>query len=132
MSGIETLPLSQKNWWESQGFLLSVVMVFGSMWGLSEDTAMSLVSAVTGLIAAFAAVLQFFKTSKFKGWKQVLADGNTLQYIVAAIAVFIPNAGALFPQLQGLVDAFISKNFGAIISALVSVGVAIFNIFFKR
>ena len=121
-----------KNWWESQGFLLSVVMVFGSMWGLSEDAATSLVAAVTGLVAAFAAVLQFFKTSKFKGWKQVLADGNTLQYLVAAIAVFVPNASALFPQLQGLVDAFISKNFGAIISALVSAGVAVFNIFFKN
>lgn len=121
-----------KKWWESQGFLLSVVMVFGSMWGLSEGTATSLVAATTGLIAAGAAVLQFFKTSKFKGVKQVLTDGNTLQYLVGAVAVFIPNASALFPSLQGIVDAFLSKNFGAIISAFVSAGVAIYNIFFKK
>lgn len=120
-----------KNWWESQGFLLSSVMVFGSMWGLSEDTATSVVSAVTGLIAVGATVLQFFKTSKFKGWRQVLTDGNTLQYLVGSIAVFIPNASALFPSLQGLVDAFLSKNFGAIVSALVSAGVVLYNIFFK-
>ena len=122
---------SAKNWWESQGFAFSIIMVFGSMWGLSEDTATSVVSAVTGLIGAVMLALQFFKTSKFKGWKQVLSDGNTLQYLVAAVAVFIPNASALFPSLQGLVDAFLSKNIGAIISALVSVGVALYNIFLK-
>ncbi len=130
--GIEPAQAETKNWWESQGFFLSVVMIGGSMYGLSEDTASSLVSAVTGLIASGAAVFQFFKTSKFKGWVAVLRDGNTLQYLVGAVAVFLPNAGELFPALQGLVEAFLSKNLGLILSALFSVGVVLYNIFFKK
>jgi heme/copper-type cytochrome/quinol oxidase subunit 4 len=122
----------QKNWWESQGFLFSAIMTIGSFWGITEGVANASALAIVGAFGAFAAVQQFFKTSKFKGFVQTIKDGNTIQYAVAAVAVFIPNAGALYQPLQGLADAFISKNFGLIVSGLVSAGVAIYNIFFKK
>lgn len=126
------LPKQTKNWWESQGFFMSLIMVFGSAYGLSEGAAQSLVAAVFGLISSGAFVFQFFKTSKFKGWKSVLSDGNTLQYLTGALGAFIPNADLLFPTLQGFAQALWSKNFGLIISATVALGVSIYNIFIKK
>lgn len=111
---------------------MSLIMVVGSAYGLNEEAAQSLVAAVFGLISAGAFVLQFFKTSKFRGFKDAILDGNTLQYLTAAIGAFIPNADMLFPALQGLAEAIFSKNFGLIITATVVLGVAIFNIFIKK
>lgn len=123
---------SSKNWWESQGFLLSVVMVGGSAFGLSESVAQSAIGATIGAVSGLSFVFQFLKTSKFKGWLQVVKDGNSLQYLVGALGFFIPNASAIFPSLQSFVDALWSKNLGMIVSAAVSLAVAAYNIFKKN
>lgn len=129
---MSALPVQTKNWWESQGFLIGVITLLGSLWGFSEASATSLVVAVTGAVGALAAVLQFFKTSKFRGFAEVLRDGNTWAYLAATFGAFLPNAGELFPALRGVVDAIISKNFGLIISSLVALGVMVYNIFIKK
>lgn len=129
---MSVLPVQTKNFWESQGFLIGVITLLGSLWGLSEASATSLVVAVTGGVGAIAAVLQFFKTSKFRGISDVLKDGNTWVYLTATFGAFLPNAGELFPALRGVVDAIISKNFGLIISSLVALGVMVYNIFIKK
>lgn len=119
---------TKKKWWESQGFLLAVVALIGSFWGMAEGDAKNIVSAVAGLVSAIAFVLQFFKTSKFKGWKEVLQNSNTWAYLVAIFGLFIPSADLLFPALKDVSDALLSKNLGAIISALFTLGVVLFNI----
>jgi len=123
---------SSKNWWESQGFFVALVALMGAFWGLSEDTAMSVVTAVTGLISAGALVLQFFKTSKFKGFKEVLSNSNTWAYLVTVIGSFLPNAGEIVASLRGVSDAVFSKNLGAILTALFTLGVMIYNIVIKK
>lgn len=121
-----------KRWWESSGFLLSSVMIFGSMYGLNEQLAQSAVTATTGLVGAGAGIWHFFKTSKFRGFADWIKDSNTWVYLSTAVGAFLPNAGALFPSLKGLTDAIISKNFGAIMSAAVGIGVVIWNVFVKK
>lgn len=121
-----------KNWWESQGFYLGLVMLFGSFWGLSEDAATSIVTGFSGLIAAGAFVIQFFKTSKFKGFAEILKNGNTWVYLTGILGQFLPNAGELVEGLRGVSDAFLSKNLGAILTALFAFGVMAWNIFFKK
>ena len=129
---IDTAQIETKNWWESQGFFMSLVMVGGSAYGLTEDVAQSMVAAVFGAISSVAFVFQFFKTSKFVGWKSVVTDGNTLQYLGGAIGAFIPNAPLLIPALDDLADAIWSKNFGLIVTATVAFAVSAYNIFIKK
>jgi len=127
--GAESLPAPvSKNWWESQGFLVSVLMVAGSTYGLSESDAQNLVAGIVGAASSIVFVFQFFKTSKFKGWLQVIKDGNSLQYFVGALSFIVPNLGTIVPALQGLIDAIWSKNLGLILSAAVSFAVAVYNI----
>lgn len=121
-----------KNFWESSGFLLSIVMLIGSAWGLKEQDGQAIVAAFTGLIATGATVWHFFKSSKFRGWLEWVKDSNTWNYMAGAVLVFLPNAGALFPALKGIVDAIIAKNLGLILSSVVTLGVVIFNVFIKK
>lgn len=119
---------STKKWYESSGFFVGLIALFGSLWGFTEGQAAGVVTAVTGLITAGATVWHFFKSSKFRGWKEWLSDGNTWVYIAGTLGLFLPNAGELIPALQGVVDGIISKNFGAIISGLFALGVMIYKI----
>ena len=121
-----------KNWWESQGFFVALIALMGAFWGLSEDTATSVVTAVTGLISAGALVLQFFKTSKFQSFKDVLSNSNTWAYLVTVIGSFLPNAGEIVAALRGVSDAAFSKNLGAILTALFTFGVMLYNIVVKK
>lgn len=123
---------TQKNWWESSAFFIGLATLLGSAWGLSEDSATSVVTAVTGLIAAGAAVWHYFKSSKFRGFSDWISDGNTWVYLTATVGAFIPNSAELFPSLEGLAKALLSKDFGAIISAAVAAAVMFYNIFLKK
>lgn len=123
---------TEKKWWESSGFFIGVVTLIGSLWGMSEGDAASVVTAVTGGVATLALVWHKLKTSKFRGFSEWIADGNTWVYLAATVGAFLPNAEALFPSIKGLFDAFLSKDFGAIVSALVAAGVMAYNIFFKK
>jgi len=118
--------------WESSGFFIGIIALFGSLWGLSETDATSIVTAVTGLITAGALIWTKLKTSKFSGFGDWIKNSNTWVYIAATVGQFLPNAGELVASLRGVVDAVISKNFGAILSALVAAAVMAWNIFFKK
>lgn len=119
---------AQKKWWESQGFLIALVALFGAFWGLKEDGATSIVMAVTGVVAAGAFLLQFFKTSKFQGVKDVLKNDNTWAYLATIIGSLLPNIEALLPSLRNVSDAIFSKDLGAIITAVFSLLVMAWNI----
>jgi uncharacterized membrane protein YdcZ (DUF606 family) len=120
-----------KKWYESSGFFLSAVLLIGSLWGLKEQEATSLVTAVVGLVSAGATVWHALKRSKFKGFYDWVKDSNTWVYAAGVVGAFLPNAGELFPALKGVVEAILSKNFGAIMSALVALGVIVWNVFVK-
>lgn len=120
-----------KNWWESSGFFIGTLTVFGSLYGLSEADASSAVMAVTGLLGTGAVLWSRLKTSKFVGWIAWLQDGNTWVYLSSMVGLFLPNADILFPLLKDVSDAVISKNLGAIITAVFALAVFIYNVFIK-
>lgn len=119
--------------WKGTNFWVASIMVIISLFGGGDGIANTVVMSVSGVIAAFFAVRQFINSAKFGGWYKTLVQGNTLNYLAQVlILVGIPNVEQLVPPLKDLIDAFVQKNWGLVISRVVSLATIVFYLFVKK
>ena len=124
----QTLPF-----WKGTNFWIAALMVILSIFGGGEALASQVVMSVSGLIAAFFAVRQFVNSAKFGGWKKTFVQGNTLNYLAQVLLlVGIPNVDQLVAPTKELVQAFVERNWGRVISAVVSLATIVFYLFIKK
>lgn len=109
--------------------LLLLASLFG---GMSEETSGIIVAGGAGVVAAFLAIRNWIVTAKFDLKKSWVADPNNIAYLTAVVVAISPKFAELIPGLKGLFDALSTGNWGAIISAAVSVVSLIYYTFFKK
>lgn len=120
--------MENKKFWQGTQFYFALLILVGSFWGLQQDQATAIVSAGTGLVGAFGIVRNFLKVAQPQPFLPTLLSANGLNYLTALLVAISPALGDLVPPVQKLVEAIAAKNFGAIISALVSLGTIIYYI----
>ena len=113
-------------------FWVNLLLLVGSLWGLQEPTATSVVVAIFGLVGAFFTVRNFLVSAKFVGFKAWATDTNTLSTLGTVIVALIPTAGPLIPAIGDLTKAFVSGNWASIITAGLSLLSIVYYLFIKN
>lgn len=109
--------------------LLLAASLFG---GMSEETSGIIVAGGAGVVAAFLALRNWIVTAKFNLDKSWVKDPNNIAYLTAVVVAISPAAANLIPDAIGLFDALTTGNWGAIISAAVSLVSMAYYTFFKK
>lgn len=124
-------PGAAKKWWESTNFFASAILFFAGMWGLnSADFDLSVKSLVMQIytLVGTAGIFRTYLVNAKLNIKAWLSNGNTYQYLVAALTGTIPNLPAdADDKLFDLVEAIKTGNIGIIISAAVTFAVFAWN-----
>lgn len=108
-------------------------MFVGSFFGAPESLSTQVVMSIVGLIAAVGAVRQFLPNAKFTSIKDRLQDQNTWNYLTGLVVTLgIPNIDQLIPPLHDLSDAFISGNWGLVITRGVTLLTMAFYLLVKK
>ena len=109
--------------------LLLIASLFG---GMSPDTSGLIVAGGAGVVGAVLAARNWFTTAKFNLEKSWVKDPNNIAYLTAVIVAISPKAGELIPGAVDVFNALSSGNWGAIISAAVSLASIAYYSFFKN
>lgn len=109
--------------------LLLIASLFG---GMTQDTAGLIVAGGAGVVAAVLALRNWIVKAKFNLDKSWIADPNNIAYLTAVVVAISPKLAELIPGLKTLFDALSTGNWGAIITAAVSVISLIYYTFFKK
>lgn len=109
--------------------LLLVASLFG---GMSEETSGIIVAGGAGVVAAALAARNWIVTAKFNLDKSWVKDPNNIAYLTAVLVAISPKAAELIPGAVDLFNALSTGNWGAIISAAVSVVSLVWYSFFKK
>jgi len=113
-------------------FWVSLLLLVGSLWGLQEPTATSIVVAIFGMVGAFFTIRNFLVSAKFVGVKSWATDPNTLRDLGTVIVALVPAAGPLIPAIGDLAKAFVSGNWASIITAGLSLLSMVYYLFIKK
>jgi|APFre7841882793_1041355.scaffolds.fasta_scaffold06747_4 drug/metabolite transporter (DMT)-like permease len=109
--------------------LLLIASLFG---GMSQDTSGLIVAGGAGVVGAVLAARNWITTAKFNLEKSWVKDPNNIAYLTAVIVAISPKAGELIPGAVDVFNALSSGNWGAIISAAVSLASIAYYSFFKN
>jgi hypothetical protein len=109
--------------------LLLIASLFG---GMSPDTSGLIVAGGAGVVGAVLAARNWITTAKFNLEKSWVKDPNNIAYLTAVIVAISPKAGELIPGAVDVFNALSSGNWGAIISAAVSLASIAYYSFFKN
>lgn len=122
-----------KKFYQGTNFWLALLMFVGSFFGAPEALSTQVVMSIVGLIAAVGAVRQFLPNAKFSSIKDRLKDQNTWNYLTGLVVTLgIPNIDQLIPPLHDLSDAFISGNWGLVITRGVTLLTMAFYLLVKK
>jgi len=113
-------------------FWVNLLLLVGSLWGLQEPSATSIVVAIFGIVGAFFTVRNFLVSAKFVGVKAWATSPNTLSLLSAVIGAAIPAAAPLVPAIGDLAKAFASGNWASIITAGLSLLSLVYFLFIKN
>ena len=109
--------------------LLLLASLFG---GMSPDQSGLIVAGGAGAVASALAIRNWIINAKFKLDKSWVADPNNIAYLTAVVVAISPKAGELIPGAVDVFNALSSGNWGAIISAAVSLVSIAYYSFFKK
>jgi|JI10StandDraft_1071094.scaffolds.fasta_scaffold185485_4 hypothetical protein len=124
--------MQQKKFWQGTQFYFALLILIGSFWGMTEGTANAVIGAAVGLIGAVGTVRNFLKTASPQPFLPTLLSANGINYLTAVLVAISPALGDLVPPLKTLIEAIQAGNWGAIVSALVSLGTIIFYLVKKN
>ena len=99
---------------------------------MSEETSGIIVAGGAGVVAAALAARNWIVTAKFDLDKSWVKDPNNIAYLTAVLVAISPKAAELIPGAVDLFNALSTGNWGAIISAAVSVVSLVWYSFFKK
>lgn len=114
----------------STNFILAVVLLFGGLFvGFPEGEARTLVAGLFTVIGSVGAFRVFFKNAEFSPRKWI-TNSNTWNYLSTIfIALFPVLTPEFFPAAKNVLDAALTGNFQGILTALISLGTIVWNIF---
>lgn len=115
-----------KKFYEGTQFWFALLILIGGFWGMTEDTASQIIASAVGLIGGVGVVRNFVKNADPKPFLPTLLSANGINYLTAVLVAVSPQLGDLVPPIKKLIEAIQAGNWGAIISATVSLGTIIY------
>lgn len=112
-------------------WVVIILLVASIVGGMSEDQAHQIAGVITGIIGAVAAFRNWLKTVKLTTAKSWIGDPNNWAYVTAVVSALIPQFADFVPAIQDLANAIISGNWGAIITAGVSLLTLVYYLLLK-
>lgn len=114
----------------STNFILAVVLLFGGLFvGFPEGEARTLVAGLFTVIGSVGAFRVFLKNAEFSPRKWI-TNSNTWNYLSTIfIALFPVLTPEFFPAAKNVLDAALTGNFQGILTALISLGTILWNIY---
>jgi hypothetical protein len=114
----------------STNFILNFGLMLAGVFAISADVVTQSVALVGGIIGFVGIARTALKDAKFGGIKK-FADPNVYSYAFAALAAVLPIMGDLTPYLGRLIEAAAVKDWGAVGSAVIALGVTIYKLMEK-
>jgi len=114
--------------WKRENFLFNLIMLVGVGFGLSTGLASETVAYLLGVVGLVGNWRLFVKDAKFAGFLAILKNPNFWPFLLGFLTSFSPVLGSLVPSLKDLFDAIIAKNYGAMLTAVFSIGAVIWGI----
>ena len=127
---IEQVPASP--WTGTNIYGMILLLVASAFGGMSEETSGIIVAGGSGVVAAFLAARNWIVTAKFNLDKSWVKDPNNIAYLTAVVVAISPKAAELIPGAVEVFNALSTGNWGAIISAAVSLVSMIWYSFFNK
>ena len=124
--------MKETKWYQGTQFYFALLILVGSFWGLKQSDASAIISAAVGLIGVVGTVRNFVKDAKPQPFLPTLLSANGINYLTAVLVAISPALGDIVPPLKSLIEAIQAGNWGAMISALVSLGTIIFYLVKKK
>lgn len=116
----------------STNFLAVLILLAASVvGGMAEDQATQIAGLLSGIVGAFAGVRNWLKTIKLTTAKSWIGDPNNWAYVTAVVSAAIPKFADFVPAIQDLANAIVSGNWGAIITAGVSLLTLVYYLVLK-
>lgn len=133
MSNANTVAGTEKTaFWQGTNFWVGVLMLILVPFGISQGVAEQVVQFGFGAVALVFAVRTALTSAHFQGWASIFKNANWWNYLTGVIVAISPNIGSLVPALQDLADAISLKNYGKIISAILTLGTMIYYLITKK
>ena len=114
----------------STNFALALLIFLANAFGLSTGLAEEAVLLITGIMGFVGTIREALKSAAFVGWNNMIS-GNMFNYLVAVVATLTPYADQLAPGVKKLFDAILAKDLPQIISAVISLAVMAYYLFFQ-
>lgn len=114
--------------WKRENFLFNLIMLVGVGFGLTTGLASETVAYILGVVGLVGNWRLFVKDAKFPGFAEILKNKNFWPYLLGFVTSISPALGALVPSLQDIFNAIVSKNYGAILTAVIALGVTIWGL----
>jgi hypothetical protein len=124
--------VTTKKFWQSTNFYIHAILAVVALWGwVQPELITELVIGGFAVAAGFGFIRNHIKTGKFD--KSKFFDANWWAYVGTAIssvtAISIPPE--TYDAIANLLQAFGDKNWPAVITALITIGSMVYNIFVK-
>lgn len=117
--------------WQGTNFWISALMLILAPLGIAEGVAVETVAFGFGAVTFVGLVRSTITTAHFQGWAELFKNKNWWNYLAGVVIAIAPGLGGLLPAIQDLTNAISLKNYGAIISALLTIGTMIFHLIKK-
>jgi len=118
-------------WWQGTNFYIGAMMLILAPFGISQGFATEVVTFGFSAVSLVGLTRSTVITAKFKGWAALFSDKNWWNYASATVIAFSPAIATLIPPLQEIAGAISLKNYGGIITGLLTLGTMIFHLIKK-
>jgi len=130
MSKDTTVPASP---WTGTNIYGQILLLIASLFGgMSPDQSGLIVAGGAGAVASALAIRNWIINAKFNLDKSWVKDPNNIAYLTAVVVAISPKAAELIPGAVDVFNALSTGNWGAIISAAVSLVSIAYYSFFKK
>jgi hypothetical protein len=108
----------------STNFIMAALLLVSAIFSISGEVTQQGFALLTGAIAFAGLAREAFKSAKFIGWDKFL-DANVWNYLVGAVVVVLPALEPAMPALKKVIDAVVLKDWGAVLSGVISLGTVV-------
>jgi len=108
----------------STNFIMALLLLVSAVFSISGEVTQQGAALLTGAVAFAGLAREAFKSAKFIGWDKFL-DANVWNYIVGAAIAILPALEPAMPALKKVIDAVVLKDWGAVLSGVISLGTVV-------
>jgi hypothetical protein len=108
----------------STNFIMAALLLVSAVFSISGEVTQQGAALLTGAVAFAGLAREAFKSAKFIGWDKFL-DANVWNYLVGAAIAILPALEPAMPALKKVIDAVVLKDWGAVLSGVISLGTVV-------